>query len=96
MGRADMNSDLKEIGGIEPAENTRDEEKIIQDQDATLSMRPDDEQDIAALPVEAQGVPDLEAPEEFVEGKRDVKEQMDRTTRRAEDALDHLGVESRR
>lgn len=67
----------------DPVENLDDEAQILSDQDETdpLDLRPEEP--------DAEGGTDLEAPTEFVRGNVDVKEQMDRTTRRAEDAFNH-------
>lgn len=80
-GRRDMVSDSETVG------NRRDETQIISDQDMT------NEGDITALDenmgAKTNSLDSLEdEPADFVTGEIDVKEQMDRTTRAMDDAIE--------
>lgn len=72
---------------FEPVENQRDETQILKDQDMTL------ERDISdideTMGAKSTSLDDIEnGPEEFIQGEIDVKEQMDRTTRAMEAAIE--------
>lgn len=75
--------------GVDAVENSEDGAKILADQDETgLS----DERAAAEESSENSTTLFELEPAEFARGEVDVKEQMDRTTRDVDDALNHTGT----